>query len=879
MSLWLREEQKAQPPGGTSYGWGGGPAFSDAFRLRRAPSGPALAEAYKSVIYTCVRKNSEAVARVPLRLFRIGQSKGDVAKYGNARRATRGEKLRLKAMNHTAKAMAGAEEVEEITGDHLLLKVLDDVNPHMDHTMLLSYIVMSMDVVGTGFVWPTEYHLGAPREVWPLPPHLVYPTMSGSGLVPESYQFGSAQYRPEDLLIFKHLSMKNPYGLGMSPAQAAIEYARLEDTYVSIADEMISNGPRPSVVVSHKDPQGAFGSAERKRLEDDMNRKGRGGRAGGAFVVDGAVSVTPISYTPADLGSMEIAEQVIKCICGCFGVPVSMIKTDDVNKANAEAGLEQHARDAVEPRCKAIASVLTRWTHSLDRGGNRGWGKLFWAFDGCVPEDKQLEADLFTKYVAMGLPLNVALTEAGYDAVEGGDTSFVPSSLVTLENAIKPPEPPPGADPENPEGEEPAARDDTWDEAHPEAPAEAVDEAPAEDVEDEDEETKALDTEIHTKLATSLASIESKRATLGLDDDGWLDDLGIEYYWDPILKRATPCRDNRGRFASCGTGGGAAKPKPGDKKPAASGGPKPREAKPKKPKEAKPDKPAAAPKKPKEAEKPAEKPAKPESKPKPKPEKPAAEKPAKEKPVEKPQEKPKPAEAKPEPEDAKPSAQPSATGTNFGESKATIASDPSLTAAEAKAYQDKAKHIIGPGATDADIASIIGAPDNAKVTLADGALYGHEGAIVLQSKSDDMQSLRFIKRDKNGDLVIKNEFIMVEGKKGTGIGTKVFGRQVEQAVRLGATKITAEASRSMGMNGYITWPKLGYDAPIPASVMGGLPASLKGSKNISDLMKTSEGTEWWTKNGVTTDMTFDLKEGSHSRKHLAAYLERKGVTQ
>ncbi len=89
MNLWLREEQKAQPPGLTSYGWGGGPVYSDAFRFRRAPSLPALAEAYKSIIYTCVRKNSggrcsrslEAIPHRP-------RQKGDVAKYGNARRAT-----------------------------------------------------------------------------------------------------------------------------------------------------------------------------------------------------------------------------------------------------------------------------------------------------------------------------------------------------------------------------------------------------------------------------------------------------------------------------------------------------------------------------------------------------------------------------------------------------------------------------------------------------------------------------------------------------------------------------------------------------------------------------------------------------------------------
>lgn len=463
MSIWMDSESKAQPPGLTSYGSGGGPLFSDAFRFRRAPSLPALAEAFKSIIYMCVRLNSEAVARVPLRLYRLGSKKGDVAKSCDARPASKSLRLRLKAM-------AGAEEVEEITGDHPLLKLLNDVNPSMDHTQLIQYTAMSMDVVGTGFWWPTEYTKVGPQEVWPLPPHLVSPVMTGTGLVPEGYQFGAIQYRPQDLLIFKHLSMKNPYGLGMSPTQAAIEYARLEDTYVSVADDMMSNGPRPSVVISHKDPKGAFGAAERQRLEADMNTKGRGGRAGSAFVVDGSVSVTPISYSPADLSSQEMAKHIIELICGCFGVPVSMVTNESSNRAVAEAGLEQHARQAVEPRCKSIASVLTRWTHSLDKTGQRNWSKLVWAFDDVVEADKAAEIDRLTKAVAMGLPLNEALKEAGFDAVEGGDVSFVASTLTTLENAVKPPEPPvlPGQEPKP--GEEDEAV-----EAKPAEPAEAAD--------------------------------------------------------------------------------------------------------------------------------------------------------------------------------------------------------------------------------------------------------------------------------------------------------------------------------------------------------------------------------------------------------------------
>lgn len=453
MSLWLRREEKAQPPGLTSYGYGGGPAYSDAFRSRRAPSLPALAEAYKSLIFTCVRLNADAVARVPLRLIRVGDTRGDRTKHCNARLLGKAARERLHRLGDTAKAMAGAAEVEEITGDFPLLNLIETVNPVMDRNQLIAYTVMSMDVVGTGFWWPTEFLLGCPREFWALPPHLVYPIMDGSGLVPTSYQFGAQQYAPEDLLIFKQLSMKNPYALGMSPTQAAIEYARLEDTFVSIQDDLLSNGPRPSVIVSPKDGKTAFGAAERRRLEEDMNHKGRGGRSGSAFVVDGAVAVTPVSWTPADLGSIEISKYDLERIAGCFGVPVSMLTNESSNRAVAEAGLEQHARQAVDPRCKAIASALTRWTHALDRTGQRNWRKLFWVFDDVVPEDKESQADLHTKYFAMGLPTNRILTDAGYDPVEGGDVSLVPNNLATLESVLKGP-----AKPEEPG--KPAATDD-----------------------------------------------------------------------------------------------------------------------------------------------------------------------------------------------------------------------------------------------------------------------------------------------------------------------------------------------------------------------------------------------------------------------------------
>ena len=439
-NAWHALNSKSAPPGSYSAGWGGGSWFSDAFKSRRAPTPYELVDAYKSLVYCCVNLNANAVARTPLRLYamtRSGQARPKCATKSIGRRT----KARLATLGYATKAMAQAEEVEEVT-DHPLLDAVMKVNEDLDHTQLIMYTVMSLDICGSAYWWPDlNQRYGVPQEIWALPPHLVYPVFSGGSMVPQSYTFGGMPYPKESLIRFRRLSARNPYGMGYGPEQAAIEYVRLEDTFVSVQDDMLSNGPRPSLIVSHKDPKGAFGEAERKRLEHDMNRKYRGGRAGSVAVVDGAAAVTPISYSPTDLGGLEISTYDLNRIANCFDIPVSMLKTDDVNRANAEAGERQHGRNGVEPRCKTIASTLTRWTHAQDGKGTKGWDRLFWAFDPVVAEDAAAEAELHKTYFAMGLPLNVILTEAGYEAVEGGDTPLVPNSLVPIQQAIAEPEP------------------------------------------------------------------------------------------------------------------------------------------------------------------------------------------------------------------------------------------------------------------------------------------------------------------------------------------------------------------------------------------------------------------------------------------------------
>jgi hypothetical protein len=99
----------------------------------------------------------------------------------------------------------------------------------------------------------------------------------------------------------------------------------------------------------------------------------------------------------------------------------------------------------------------------------------------------------------------------------------------------------------------------------------------------------------------------------------------------------------------------------------------------------------------------------------------------------------------------------------------------------------------------------------------------------------------------------------------------VFGRQVEQASGAGIAYIETTAAKGPGINGYTTWPRFGYDAPLPKAVRDALPPAFRDAKRVSDLMRTPEGRETWKAHGIELGMKFSLAAGSRNRLIWDAY--------
>jgi hypothetical protein len=73
-------------------------------------------------------------------------------------------------------------------------------------------------------------------------------------------------------------------------------------------------------------------------------------------------------------------------MANAFDIPISTISTENVNKANAQAGNEQYARRAIMPRLRRIEDRLNR-----DLIPFYNEPRIFCAFDNAVPEDQEFE--------------------------------------------------------------------------------------------------------------------------------------------------------------------------------------------------------------------------------------------------------------------------------------------------------------------------------------------------------------------------------------------------------------------------------------------------------------------------------------------------------
>jgi len=186
-----------------------------------------------------------------------------------------------------------------------------------------------------------------------------------------------------------------------------------------------------------------------------------------------------------------------------------------------------------------------------------------------------------------------------------------------------------------------------------------------------------------------------------------------------------------------------------------------------------------------------------------------------------------------------------------------------------------------PGTPEETMPKLVAALPGSTVSITTDA-----GKLIVRVEHADYYCERHFIYDGDGQKHVYNSEFAVQDRDRRGLGTDIFSKQVAACSEAGFSHIETMAAGYNGgrLNGYYTWPRLGYDMSLDnfgySKQSEALEAEARkkfpGAESILDIMKTPEGQQWWKKNGLTmTKAIFDLTPGSRSRQVLETYLEER----
>lgn len=395
------------------YGMGGSfPAFVDQYRRQRAPSPQNLVEEYEEVAYTCANLNATTVASTPLRLF-LQSSKGQTNRFWPTKSVCKYERDVLRKRL----SLTSDHKLEEVL-NHPVLDFLHNPNDHLDMFSLLEFTQLFEEIVGTAYWRITKDTLGRPQDVECLHSQFVVVNRDIYGR-PLSYDYCGQTYELDEIISFPMPNLMDPF-VGYSPLRAVWEQVNVANKLDATQARMLDNDASPSMVVSPSGDDAFMGDDTRERYEMRWRQKFAQG-AGGPIFTDEPVDIKQLSFSPRDLSALQIKAVTKSSIANAFGVPMALLETKDVNRANLEGSRLMHAQNAILPRVRRMEARLNKFLVSLYDPS----GRLFLAFDDPSPENRQEKQAELAGYVAQNIiTRNEARNEIGLEPHEDGDGLF-----------------------------------------------------------------------------------------------------------------------------------------------------------------------------------------------------------------------------------------------------------------------------------------------------------------------------------------------------------------------------------------------------------------------------------------------------------------------
>jgi HK97 family phage portal protein len=312
---------------------------------------------------------------------------------------------------------------------HPILTLLKQVNPFQTSNEFIALHTIYKKLIGESF-WALNFNaLGEPAEI-------VLPYPNKMSVVPDKnfpfvkgYVYGSSNdaipFDVNEVIHFKEPNPLNQYR-GLGAAQTIGINLDAEQNADKWVNQFFYNSARPDGVIQF---DYNLSDEQFDKLKKQWSEKYKGvSKAHQVALLEGGGKYLQIQNTIKDMDFANLKQKNRDVILGVFGMPQSVMGiSENVNKANAEAGDYTFARWIVKPlldwdKAKIQEQLIPKFRKSEN---------LTLGFKEVVPEtaeQKRLDAE---SAVRGGFwTVNEARIATGKDAIINGDVTLVPLNLI-----------------------------------------------------------------------------------------------------------------------------------------------------------------------------------------------------------------------------------------------------------------------------------------------------------------------------------------------------------------------------------------------------------------------------------------------------------------
>lgn len=401
--VWRVLTGKASAPGMVDSGVGLLAGVLQAGQMARRGT-PELAIAYRRLpwLRSVGHRIAHDCAAIPFRLYQ--PAKGSAKAFKGVAGAVR------RSLMEDAKRAGDLREIDS----HPFLDLMARWNPALRAHASRVVVQLWLDIKGEVFSIKERNGLGAPLELWPIPPHWVTEIPRLDWPYFRAQYLGWNRILPEtEMAWWRHPDPLNPYARGIGLGESLADNFDVAEQATQHIRDWFFNRGKPAGIVNL--PGAGEDILTRARAEWEQKYQGPGKSNRLHFTNAENMSVQDLSQTFVEQEVVALTEQQRDVVMQVFNVPPECMGViENSNRATIDAAYTLYAMGVLCPRMDFLVDSLGPLLEEFDSG-------LILDYANPVPADKEFKHTVFASSPSGTFTRNEQRALAGMPPVEGGD--------------------------------------------------------------------------------------------------------------------------------------------------------------------------------------------------------------------------------------------------------------------------------------------------------------------------------------------------------------------------------------------------------------------------------------------------------------------------